>query len=156
ANRATIGNMSPEFGSTCAIFPIDGETLAYLRLTGRDVERVALVEAYAKEQGLWHEPGRPARYSEELSLDLSSVVPSLAGPKRPPDRVAFADAKTAFREALGSYVPLDRLDDEIADTFPASDPFTPDRENGPGARLDVTPAAGGHVGRPSAPVQVTL
>src|SRR5215470_8509120 len=130
ANRATIGNMSPEFGSTCAIFPIDGETLAYLRLTGRDAERVALVEAYAKEQGLWHEPGRPARYSEELSLDLATIVPSLAGPKRPQDRVALADAKTAFREALGSYVQLDRLDDEIADTFPASDPFTPDRENG--------------------------
>ncbi len=104
ANRATIGNMSPEFGSTCAIFPIDGETLTYLRLTGRDAERVALVEAYAKEQGLWHEPGQHARYSEELSLDLSTVVPSLAGPKRPQDRVALADAKTAFREALASYV----------------------------------------------------
>src|SRR5579864_7501917 len=129
ANRATIGNMSPEFGSTCAIFPIDAETLAYLRLTGRPEERVALVEAYAKEQGLWHEPGRHARYSEELSLDLSTIVPSLAGPKRPQDRVALADAKTAFREALGSYVELDRLDGEIADTFPASDPFVPDREN---------------------------
>ena len=121
ANRATIGNMSPEFGSTCAIFPIDDETLTYLRLTGRPAEQVALVEAYAKEQGLWHEPGRPARYSEELALDLSTVVPSLAGPKRPQDRVALADAKTAFREALGSYV-RDRLDDGIAGTFPASDP----------------------------------
>ena len=102
ANRATIGNMSPEFGSTCAIFPIDAETLTYLRLTGRPADRVALVEAYAKEQGLWHEPGRHARYSEELSLDLSTVVPSLAGPKRPQDRVALADAKTAFRDALGA------------------------------------------------------
>ena len=156
ANRATIGNMSPEFGSTCAIFPIDGETLAYLRLTGRSAERVALVEAYAKEQGLWHEPGQPARYSEELSLDLSTVVPSLAGPKRPQDRVPLADAKEAFREALGSYVPLDRLDDEIAGTFPASDPFVPDRENGPGDRRQATPAAGGREGRASAPVEVTL
>jgi aconitate hydratase len=106
ANRATIGNMSPEFGSTCAIFPIDEETLIYLRLTGRSEEHVALVEAYAKEQGLWHEPGTAgsARYSEELTLDLATVVPSLAGPKRPQDRVALTDAKTAFREALGSYV----------------------------------------------------
>src|SRR5437667_8956258 len=137
ANRATIGNMSPEFGSTCAIFPIDEETLTYLRLTGRPADRVALVEAYAREQGLWHDPGRHTRYSEELSLDLSTVVPSLAGPKRPQDRVALADAKTAFRDALGSYVQLDRLDDEIAGTFPASDPFVPDREDGddaPGTR----------------------
>ena len=156
ANRATIGNMSPEFGSTCAIFPIDGETLAYLRLTGRDPERVALVEAYAKEQGLWHEPGQHARYSEELSLDLSTVVPSLAGPKRPQDRVALADAKTAFQEALGSYVQLDRLDDEIADTFPASDPFTPDRENGQDAQSAGAPSAGTRSGRPSNPAQVTL
>ncbi len=155
ANRATIGNMSPEFGSTCAIFPIDGETLTYLRLTGRDAERVALIEAYAKEQGLWHDPGRPTRYSEELSLDLATIVPSLAGPKRPQDRVALADAKTAFREALGSYVQLDRLDDEIAGTFPASDPFTPDRENGQDAQPAGTPTAG-TPGRPSNPAQVTL
>jgi aconitate hydratase len=154
ANRATIGNMSPEFGSTCAIFPIDQETLTYLRLTGRPADRVALVEAYAKEQGLWHESGQHARYSEELSLDLSTVVPSLAGPKRPQDRVALADAKTAFREALGSYVQLDRLDDEIAGTFPASDPFTPDRENGDEAQGGNQPAPGAI--RPSAPAQVTL
>ena len=94
ANRATIGNMSPEFGSTCAIFPIDAETLAYLRLTGRPAEQVALVEAYAKEQGLWHDPAAHARYSESVELDLSTVVPSLAGPKRPQDRVALTDAKT--------------------------------------------------------------
>jgi len=156
ANRATIGNMSPEFGSTCAIFPIDAETLTYLRLTGRPADRVALVEAYAKEQGLWHEGGQHARYSEELSLDLSTVVPSLAGPKRPQDRVALADAKTAFRAALGSYVQLDRLDDEIADTFPASDPFTPDRENGDGAQGGNQPAPGTGATRPSAPAQVTL
>src|SRR6516225_3915567 len=156
ANRATIGNMSPEFGSTCAIFPIDGETLAYLRLTGRDTARVALVEAYAKEQGLWHEPGQHARYSEELSLDLSTVVPSLAGPKRPQDRVSLADAKTAFRAALGSYVQLDRLDDDIADTFPASDPFTADRENGEEAQAGERPVTSAGDSRPSAPVQVTL
>src|ERR1700722_12224637 len=87
ANRATIGNMSPEFGSTCAIFPIDQNTLDYLRLTGRPREQIALVEAYAKEQGLWHDPARETRYSEELSLDLSTVVPSIAGPKRPQDRI---------------------------------------------------------------------
>ncbi len=106
-NRATIGNMSPEFGSTCAIFPIDAATLDYLRLTGRPAEHVALVEAYAKEQGLWHDPagGHGARYSEELELDLSTVEPSLAGPRRPQDRVALAGAKAAFREALRSYVP---------------------------------------------------
>jgi aconitate hydratase A / 2-methylisocitrate dehydratase len=138
ANRATIGNMSPEFGSTCAIFPIDAETLTYLRLTGRPADRVALVEAYAKEQGLWHESGQHGRYSEELSLDLSTVVPSLAGPKRPQDRVALADAKTAFRDALGNYVQAPSLDNGLAGTFPASDPVAE------------TP------GRPSNPVQVTL
>src|SRR6516164_8586523 len=156
ANRATIGNMSPEFGSTCAIFPIDQETLTYLRLTGRPADRVALVEAYAKEQGLWHEPGKHARYSEELSLDLATIVPSLAGPKRPQDRVALADAKTAFRQALGSYVALDRLDDDIADTFPASDPFTADRENGEEAQAGERPVTSAGDSRPSAPVQVTL
>ena len=103
ANRATIGNMSPEFGSTCAIFPIDEVTLEYLRLTGRSAEQVALVEAYAKEQGLWHDPAREARYSEYLELDLSTVVPSLAGPKRPQDRVLLSEAKRSFRTALRDY-----------------------------------------------------
>jgi aconitate hydratase len=157
ANRATIGNMSPEFGSTCAIFPIDAETLAYLRLTGRPSEQVALVEAYAKEQGLWHDPAARARYSEELELDLSTVVPSLAGPKRPQDRVALADAKSAFRESLGTYVKLDKLDNDIAGTFPASDPYVADSENG-GERGRTTrpdgPAAG--PGRPTQPAEVTL
>src|SRR5260370_15090202 len=129
ATRATIGNMSPEFGTTCAICPIDAETRSCLRLTGRPAEQVALVEAYAKEQGLWHEPGTPARYSEELELDLSTVVPSLAGPKRPQDRVALTDAKNAFREALGSYVPLDSLDEATAGTFPASDPLAAQKGN---------------------------
>ena len=126
ANRATIGNMSPEFGSTCAIFPIDGQTMDYLRLTGRPDEQVRLVEAYAKEQGLWHDPDAVLHYSEELQLDLGSIVPSLAGPKRPQDRVALADAKHAFREALGSYVSEPSLDNGLAGTFPASDPVAED------------------------------
>jgi aconitate hydratase len=156
ANRATIGNMSPEFGSTCAIFPIDGETLAYLRLTGRPAEQVALVEAYAKEQGLWLDPNASPRYSENVELDLSTVVPSLAGPKRPQDRVALSDAKTSFRTALGTYVRLDRLDDEIAGTFPASDPFVAERENGGGVEVAADPAAHRGSGRPTAPAEVTL
>jgi aconitate hydratase len=155
ANRATIGNMSPEFGSTCAIFPIDAETLTYLRLTGRPAEQVALVEAYAKEQGLWHDPKAEIRYSEQVELDLSTVVPSLAGPKRPQDRVALTDSKSSFRTALGSYVALDKLDDDIAGTFPASDPFTAESENGGGTYPTASPA-GRTQGRPIAPAEVTL
>jgi aconitate hydratase len=156
ANRATIGNMSPEFGSTCAIFPIDSETLTYLRLTGRPAEQIALVEAYAREQGLWHDPSASLRYSENVELDLSTVVPSLAGPKRPQDRVALSDAKTSFRSALGNYVQLDRLDDDIAGTFPASDPFVPDRENGGGTHPNTDPAAHRSGRRPTNPAEVTL
>jgi aconitate hydratase A / 2-methylisocitrate dehydratase len=122
ANRATIGNMSPEFGSTCAIFPIDAATLEYLRLTGRPESQVKLVEAYAREQGLWHDPGRELRFSEELTLDLSTIVPSIAGPKRPQDRIELAHAKTAFRDALPSYTHTDSLNG----TFPASDPVEND------------------------------
>src|SRR5262247_3140911 len=122
ANRATIGNMSPEFGSTCAIFPIDQNTLDYLRLTGRPQDTLDLVEAYAKEQGLWHDQNRETRYSEELSLDLSTVVPSIAGPKRPQDRITLTDAKQAFRDALPNYVNETTLDNGLAGTFPASDP----------------------------------
>jgi len=103
ANRATIGNMSPEFGSTCAIFPIDGETTTYLRLTGRSQEQIALVEAYAKAQGLWHDPAHEPTYSEYLELDLSSVVPSIAGPKRPQDRVSLSESKEKFAAALPTY-----------------------------------------------------
>src|SRR5271165_6226242 len=139
ANRATIGNMSPEFGSTCAIFPIDQHTLDYLALTGRPREQLALVEAYAKEQGLWHDPARETRYSEELSLDLSTVVPSIAGPKRPQDRITLADAKNAFRDVLPNYVTETSLDNGLAGTFPASDPV-----------------ASGDGTRASNPVQVTL
>jgi len=121
ANRATIGNMSPEFGSTCAIFPIDEVTLEYLRLTGRPAASVALIEAYAKEQGLWHDPSREARYSERLELDLSTVVPSIAGPKRPQDRISLSEAKNAFRKVLPTYVRHEQGDPGEASSFPASD-----------------------------------
>ncbi len=100
ANRATIGNMSPEYGSTCAIFPIDEETISYLRLTGRPEEQIALVEAYARAQGLWHDPDHEPTYSEVLTLDLSSVVPSLAGPARPQDRVRLDEAKAGYRTSV--------------------------------------------------------
>ncbi|GAA1880396.1 aconitate hydratase AcnA [Paeniglutamicibacter psychrophenolicus] len=103
ANRATIGNMSPEFGSTAAMFPIDDVTLDYLRLTGRSQENVDLVEAYAKEQGLWHDPSREIRFSEFLELDLSTVVPSIAGPKRPQDRIELSSAKEQFRKDIHNY-----------------------------------------------------
>jgi aconitate hydratase len=116
ANRATIGNMSPEFGSTAAIFPIDQATIEYLRLTGRPQATLDLVETYAKEQGLWHDPARALRFSEELTLDLGTVVPSIAGPKRPQDRIELASAKPAFRDALPGYVGADN------GSFPASDP----------------------------------
>jgi aconitate hydratase len=130
ANRATIGNMSPEFGSTCAIFPIDDVTLEYLRLTGRSDEQVALVEAYAKQQGLWLDAGpgqAEARYSERLELDLSTVVPSIAGPKRPQDRISLTESKQQFRNDLENYVvdghgiEKSSVDQELIGTFPASD-----------------------------------
>jgi len=137
ANRATIGNMSPEFGSTAAMFPIDEETVTYLKLTGRSAEQVALVEAYAKEQGLWHDAAREPVFSEYLELDLATVVPSIAGPKRPQDRVSITDAKASFREALPTYAgdgdtePDDAaaetssVDESVEESFPASDPASP-------------------------------
>jgi aconitate hydratase len=103
ANRVTIGNMSPEYGSTCAIFPIDDETLRYLRLTGRSQDQVSLVEAYAKTQGLWHDPAASPRFSEHIELDLSTVVPSIAGPKRPQDRISLSDSKNSFEKVLPTY-----------------------------------------------------
>ncbi|WP_237204817.1 aconitate hydratase AcnA [Rothia nasimurium] len=103
ANRATIGNMSPEFGSTAAMFPIDEKTLEYLRLTGRSEEQVALVEAYTKEQGLWHDPSVDVEYSEYLELDLSTVVPSIAGPKRPQDRILLSESKSQFESDIKNY-----------------------------------------------------
>ncbi|NUP31105.1 MAG: aconitate hydratase AcnA [Streptomycetaceae bacterium] len=119
ANRATLGNMSPEFGSTCAIFPIDAETINYLRLTGRPAQQLALVEAYAKEQGIWHDPAREPEYSEYIELDVASVVPSISGPKRPQDRVVLSEAKARFRAALPDYVK--DIDEAEVESFPASD-----------------------------------
>ena len=114
ANRATIGNMSPEYGSTVAIFPIDQETIKYLELTGRSGEQLELVEKYAKAQGLWHDPSAEPRYSERLELDLSSVVPSIAGPKRPQDRVSLSDAKSSFAQVLPSYLSSNTATNPIA------------------------------------------
>ncbi|BBX25887.1 aconitate hydratase [Mycolicibacterium alvei] len=159
ANRATLGNMSPEFGSTAAIFPIDEETINYLRLTGRTDQQLALVEAYAKAQGMWHNPDHEPAFSEYLELDLSTVVPSISGPKRPQDRIELSDAKNAFRKDIHNYVeenhpaPHSQLDEAIEESFPASDPaklsFADD------GAIDVRPsAANGAAGRPSKPITV--
>jgi aconitate hydratase len=157
ANRATLGNMSPEFGSTAAIFPIDDVTVDYLRLTGRTEEQLALVEAYAKAQGMWHNPEHEPKYSEYLELDLSDVVPSIAGPKRPQDRIQLSDAKTAFRKDIHNYVEQNlppehtKLDEAVEESFPASDApvlsFADDD-------AVVPSAANGSHGRPSKPVKV--
>ncbi|RSM72147.1 aconitate hydratase AcnA [Actinoplanes sp. ATCC 53533] len=156
ANRATIGNMSPEYGSTVAIFPIDDETIKYLKLTGRAEQQVALVEAYAKRQGLWHDPAAEPNYSERLELDLSTIVPSLAGPKRPQDRVPLDRAKPMFREVLGNYVDVEGPADEAsAESFPASDPpanHTDSDVDKPHHHL--VSAANGAEGRPSNPTRV--
>ena len=113
ANRTTIGNMSPEYGSTCAIFPIDEETLRYLRLTGRSDEQIALVQEYSKKQGMWHDPSVEPRFSQVVELDLSTVVPSISGPKRPQDRIALSDSKTAFEKILPSYLSEKTSRDEV-------------------------------------------
>jgi aconitate hydratase A / 2-methylisocitrate dehydratase len=134
ADRATIGNMSPEFGSTCAIFPVDAETLRYLEFSGRPGELIELVETYAKEQGLWHdERSEEPTFSDHLELDLGSVVPSIAGPKRPQDRVSLTESKAAFRMALEGYLPdEDEEDEAVAESFPASDPVSTHVPNGAG------------------------
>ena len=158
ANRATIGNMSPEYGSTCAIFPIDGETLTYLRFTGRSEQQIRLVEAYAKEQHLWHDPEHEPVYSQRLELDLAAVEPSIAGPKRPQDRIPLATASHAVGSLLAGATrsaALGALDKASAASFPASDPIAIDRDgesNGP-----ATPCqCGERHARPSNPVQVSL
>src|SRR3954453_7767308 len=159
ANRATIGNMSPEFGSTIAVFPIDEETTKYLELTGRPAEQLKLVETYAKEQGLWHDPAAEPRYSERLELDLATVVPSLAGPKRPQDRGSLSEAKQSFRGALADYVDTSGdqfgYDESVAESFPASD--VPSHEgSGSAAPRDYVSAPATDGGRPSNPAMVTL
>ncbi|MCY9784481.1 aconitate hydratase AcnA [Nocardiopsis sp. EMB25] len=136
ANRATIGNMSPEFGSTAAIFPVDDETIRYMRLTGRSEQQVALTEAYAKANGFWHDPAVEPEYSEYLELDLAEVVPSIAGPKRPQDRIALSEAKPTWRHDVHNYVSDDEAGEE---SFPASD----------------APATTAN-GRPHRPVKVTM
>ena len=150
ANRATIGNMSPEFGSTCAIFPIDEETIKYLHLTGRPQEQIDLVEAYAKAQGLWLEQDAPeAKYSEYLELDLSTVVPSIAGPKRPQDRILLSEAKEAFRRDLPNYC-------NDTETLPATTLTGTFEANYNSSRPgNGESAAEGAQGRPSHPVTIT-
>ncbi len=158
ANRATLGNMSPEFGSTAAIFPIDDVTIDYLRLTGRGEAQLALVEAYAKAQGMWHDPEKEPTFSEYLELDLSDVVPSIAGPKRPQDRIQLSDAKSAFRKDIHNYVeehmPVEctKLDEAVDESFPASDSVSLSFADD--GAVEVQSAANGAEGRPSKPVQI--
>jgi aconitate hydratase len=165
ADRATIGNMSPEFGSTCAIFPIDAETLGYLELSGRSGEQIALVEAYARTQGLWlDESSEEPTFSDTIELDLGTVVPSLAGPKRPQDRVSLSDAQTAFRHALEDYVPSngrqrDAQDEAVAESYPASDPpasGAPGHSQPPGGAQPAGAPAASTLSAPHTGVQVTL
>jgi aconitate hydratase len=159
ANRATIGNMSPEFGSTAAIFPIDDETIRYMKLTGRPAEQLELTEAYAKEQGLWHDPEREPVFSETLELDLGTVVPSIAGPKRPQDRIALTDAKSAFRQSVHDYTDDPEgastgVDEANEESFPASDSPAPGSGNDDEPAPAVFSAADGGAGRPSKPTKV--
>jgi aconitate hydratase len=158
ADRATLGNMSPEYGCTSAIFPIDTETLAYLRMTGRTAEHTALIEAYAKEQGLWHDPQHQSAYTRVLDLDLSTITPSIAGPKRPQDRIPLANAPEAFHAALRGLLPAAGavgLDESGAESFPASDPIAVSG-NHKGDRPRPIPANGRAGVRPSKPVLIHL
>ena len=162
ADRATIGNMSPEFGSTCAIFPVDSETLHYLEFTGRPTELIELVDAYAREQGLFHAEGsEEPTFSETLELDLGAVEPSIAGPKRPQDRIALASAKAAFIESMGEFTPdaVEELgnhhDAAVAGSFPASDPPGDDHNDERGKPRGA-PAAAATAERQADPVAVTL
>src|SRR5689334_11051853 len=157
ADRATLGNMSPEYGATCGVFPVDDVTLGYLRLTGRDEARVALVEAYCKENLLWHEPHEHPEYSQVVELDLGDVEPSLAGPRRPQDRVPLARAKEMFIEALDTFgvdYHNGSHDRAVADTFPASDPTTEQQPGGePEPEPDTEPVHVATVERTSVPVR---
>jgi len=159
ANRATIGNMSPEFGSTAAMFPIDDVTLDYLRLTGRDEQTVALVEAYAKEQKLWHDPSRELVFSEYMELDLSTVVPSIAGPKRPQDRILLSEAKSQFEKDILNYADASVSDSivdlEVDGTFPASDPGAVPGEEEEDVTGSEVLISSGHPVNASNPVKVT-
>jgi aconitate hydratase len=143
ADRATLGNMSPEYGATCGFFPVDDVTLAYMRLTGRNDERIALTEAYCKENLLWHDPAEHPTYTQVVDLDLADVEPSLAGPRRPQDRVPLAQAKASFIDALGTFgvdYTNGSSDKAVADTFPASDPTTEQQPGGePEPEPDRTP-----------------
>jgi len=155
ADRATLGNMSPEYGATCGYFPVDELTLDYLRLTGRSAEQVALVEAYCRENMLWHEPHEHPEYSQVVELDLDEVRPSLAGPRRPQDRVPLAEAKESFREALATFGVDPDGDEALAETFPASDPTT---EQAPGGHTAEHEHAAVAVAEPPRPrcVRVTI
>jgi aconitate hydratase len=159
ANRATIGNMSPEYGSTCAIFPIDGETLNYLRLTGRPEQQIRLVEAYAKEQGMWHVPDHEPAYSQSIELDLSTVQPSIAGPKRPQDRIPLAIASQAVGFLLSGKSQAEAvqagLDEAGGESFPASDPPAIDHDRDADGPMAPHPGGPEH-DWPSNPVQVAL
>ncbi|MFP7833218.1 aconitate hydratase AcnA [Marisediminicola sp. LYQ134] len=157
ANRATIGNMSPEFGSTAAMFPIDDVTLDYLRLTGRSEAQVELVEAYSKVQSLWHDPSVEATYSEYIELDLATVVPSIAGPKRPQDRVELSRAKDQFEIDLGAYATgHSKVDEAVEGTFPASDPIGLTPQDEESAHADAPSYASNAPSHASKPTKVTL
>nr|WP_155048727.1 aconitate hydratase AcnA [Microbacterium sp. ZXX196] len=152
ANRATIGNMSPEFGSTAAMFPVDDVTIDYLRLTGRSDEQLALVEAYAKEQHMWHDPSVEPTFSEYLELDLSTVVPSIAGPKRPQDRIELTHAKEQFGVDLANYaVASTNVDEAVAESFPASDApaLTPESDEEHVEHVPFVASAPANISKPS-------
>ncbi|HLR56336.1 MAG TPA: aconitate hydratase AcnA, partial [Actinomycetales bacterium] len=166
ANRATLGNMSPEYGSTVSIFPIDDETLNYLRLTGRTEEQIALVEAYAKAQSLWHDPDRVPEFSQIVELDLSQVEPSIAGPKRPQDRIPLRYANQVVGEIIrdGSLAPADLIgvDEASAYSFPASDPISPSTNARSQEPVDRsmpsinTSRTGGELSWPEHPVETSI
>jgi aconitate hydratase len=156
ADRATIGNMSPEYGATCGFFPVDEQTLDYLRLTGRPEERIALVEAYCKENMLWHDPDEEPAYSQVVELDLGDVEPSLAGPRRPQDRVPLADAKMSFLAQLETFgVAYEGHDEAVAETFPASDPTAEQAPGGEEPRAAPSPVAVAEPQRHRVPVRGT-